>query len=136
MEAMATLFSTTRAAALVAELDLSLAGVCLACLSFVSFAVEDGDERDIGRQVRAMTPDLWEDGLDVQALAAVRTACARGVRDGPAALAELESQGPRSAVARAIVRRLAEELANRARTEQRLGNAARGRLTRSPPELN
>ena len=55
--------STARARAFVAQLDLSLARVCLACLSFVSFAVEDGDERDIARQVRAMTPDLWEDGL-------------------------------------------------------------------------
>ena len=130
------LLSTTRAAALVAELDLSLAGVCLACLSFVSFAVEDGDEREVGRQVRAMTPDLWADGLDVQALAAVRAACGRGVRDGPEALAELEAHGARSAVARAIVLRLAEQLATRSSTELRLEDIARPRLPLAPPELN
>jgi hypothetical protein len=125
-----------RADALAAHLDLSLDGVCFACLSFVSFAVERGDEREIRRQLRAMTPDLWADGLDVSALAAVRVACARGVRDGPAALAELQAVGSQSAVARAIVRRLAEELVRRTRLEIRLEERARPRLSLAPPELN
>jgi hypothetical protein len=125
-----------RADAVAAQLELSLDGVCLACLSFVSFAVEDGDEREIRRQVRAMTPDLWDDGLDATSLAAVRAACRRGVRDGPAALAELQAVGAQSAVARAIVRRLAEELVRRTRFERRLEERARPLLARAPPELN
>ena len=132
---MATL-SKIRAQTFVAELELTLAGVCLACLSFVSFPLDDGDEREVARALRAMTPDLWEDGLEAQALAAVRAACGRGVRDGPAALVELESIGPRSAVAREIVRRLASMLVAHERKGRRLEDLARARLTLAPPELN
>jgi hypothetical protein len=128
--------STIRARAFVAQIELSLAGVCLACLSFVAFPLDDGDEREVARQLRVMTPDLWADGLDAQAFAAVRGACGRGVRDGPAALAELESLGPRSVIAREIVRRLAFELVNRTRTEMQLEARARPRLELAPPELN
>jgi hypothetical protein len=81
-----------------------------------------------------MTRDLWADGLDVQALAAVRRA--GDDADAPAALAELELCGPSSAVARSIVRRLAEELRQRSRAETRSIIAARDRLLRAPPELN
>lgn len=128
--------SPIRARALVAELELTLAGVCLACLSFVSFPLSDGDEREVARQLRAMTPSLWEDGLDAQALAAVRAACERGIRDGPAALAELESIGPRSTVAREVVRRLASILAAQERQDRRLEALARPRLSLAAPELN
>lgn len=107
--------STARAAAIVARLELDLDdGICHACLCFVSFAVDDGDKREIGREVRRMTPDLWYDGLDVQALAAVRAARDAGVPDAEEALAELEARGGRSVIARAIVLRLAVELAQRA----------------------
>lgn len=107
--------STARAAAIVARLELELDdGICHLCLSFVSMAIDDGDEREIGRQARRMTPDLWHDGLDMQALAAVRAARAAGVPDAEEALAELEARGGRSAIARAIVMRLAAELAERA----------------------
>jgi len=128
--------SATRARAFVAQLELTLAGVCLACLSFVSFPLDDGDEREVGRQVRAMTPWLWADGLDAQALAAVRAACKRGIRDGPAALAELESLGARSAVAREVVRRLASMLVAQERRDRRLEALARPRLPLAAPELN
>lgn len=128
--------STTRVRAFVAQLDLSLAGVCLACLSFVSFAVDDGDERDIVRQVRVMAPYLWEDGLDVQALAAVRAACEHGIRDGPLCLADLESRGAGSPVAREIVRRLAYLLVIETATQTKLEALARPRLALAPPELN
>lgn len=107
--------STARAAAIVARLALDLDdGICHACLCFVSFAIDRGDEREVQRQVRKMTPDLWHDGLDTQAFAAVRTACAAGVPDADQALADLEARGGRGVVARAIVRRLAGELARRA----------------------
>jgi hypothetical protein len=128
--------SAQRAQAFVAQLELTLARVCLLCLSFVSIPLDDGDEREVARQLRAMTPALWADGLDAQAFAAVRAACARGIRDGPAALADLESAGPRSAVAREIVRRLAFMLVTRERQERRLEALARPQLGLAPPELN
>jgi len=107
--------STVRAAAIAARLELDLDdGICHACLCFVSFAVDRGDEREIRREVRAMTPDLWSDGLDKQAFAAVRMACDAGVTDAEQALADIEAKGGRSVVARAILRRLAGELAERA----------------------
>lgn len=106
--------STVRADAIAARLELDLDdGICHACLSFVSFAIDDGDEREVRGWVRRMTPDIWSDGLDAQAFAAVRKACDAGVADSEQALADLEAKGGRSVVARAIVRRLAGELAER-----------------------
>ena len=96
------------------EVDLD-SGVCHACLSFVSFALDNGDPAEVVHWLRRMTPDLWADGLSGQVLAAVHRACERGVADAPAALADLERRGGRSPVARAIVRRLAEELSLRDR---------------------
>jgi hypothetical protein len=126
-----------RADALVAKLDLDLdAGICHACLSFVSLALDEGDPAEIARQIRRMTPDLWSDGLAEPALAAVRRACELGVPDADAALADLEGQGGRSSLARSIVRRLAEDLSRRTRTEMRLETLARDRLRVAPPELN
>lgn len=127
---------TIRARAFVAQLELSLAGVCLACLSFVSFPLDDGDDREVARQLRTMTPFLWEDGLDAQAFAAVRAACEHGIRDGPWALTELESLGPRSIVAREIVLRLADMLVRRERADRKLRAFALPRLIAAPPDMN
>jgi hypothetical protein len=100
---------------LVARLDLDLDGVCHACLCVVSFAIEDGEPRKITGALRQMTPDLWEDGLDVQALAAVECACALELPYAREALADLEQHGGQGIVARAMVRKLAEELTARTR---------------------
>lgn len=100
-----------RAEALAAQLDVGLDGVCLACLSFISAALDGGDEADVRRWTRRMTPSLWDDGLDRQILDAVGRASDEGVPDADVALEELNRIGPRSGVARAVVRRLAEELA-------------------------
>ena len=127
----------SRAEALATKLDLDLdAGICHACLSFVSFALDDGDPVEIARELRRMTPDLWDEGLAEPALAAVRRACARRVPDAEAAFVDLEGHGATSAVARAIVRRLAEELSRRARAERRVRTLARSRLRLVPPEPN
>jgi len=107
--------TNSQADALAAELGLDLDRVCHACLSFVSFALEDGTPREVAGALRRMTPDLWADGLDEQSLAAVRRACETGVRHAGEALADLELRGARSNVARAIVRRLAAELSARTR---------------------
>jgi len=126
-----------RADALATMLDVDLdAGICHACLSFVSFALDEGDPVEIARQIRRLTPELWDDGLAEQAIAAVRRACEFGVPDAEAALADLERHCGRSAVARSIVQRLAEELSRRTRTEMRLETLARDRLRLAPPELN
>jgi hypothetical protein len=131
-------FPPARAAGVAAGLDLGLddAGICFACLSFVSMALDEGNPARITGQLRSMTPILWSEGLAEPALAAARTACKRGMPDAAAALADLESRGGRSAVARAIVRRLAAELADRVHTEARIGALARPRLRLAPPELN
>jgi hypothetical protein len=61
---------------------------------------------------------------------------ARGVPDAEAALVDLEASGPRSGVARAVVRRLARDLVDWERRDRQLLAVARPRVGRSPPELN
>jgi hypothetical protein len=100
------------------ELRLDDVPICLACLSFVAFAVDSGDEREVRRWTREMTPDLWDEGLALPVKLAVDRACRRGVRGAPDAAADLELHGSRSATARAIVRRLGEELSARARRDR------------------
>jgi hypothetical protein len=126
-----------RADALATKLELDLdEGICHACLSFVCFALDRGDPREIARETRRITRDLWADGLAEPALAAVRVAFELGIRDAEAALADLERNGGRSSVARAIVRRLAEDLSRRTRAQMRLESLARDRLRLAPPDLN
>ncbi|MGZ4354342.1 MAG: hypothetical protein ACXVZ4_12420 [Gaiellaceae bacterium] len=132
------LFSLARARAFVArlEVDVGRTSICYACLSFVSFPLDDGDERQALSATRKMTPILWDEGLREYALAAVRHAMQTGVAEAEAAFADLDLQGGRSAVARALVLRLADDLTRRTRTEMRLEEAARDRLRRAPPGLN
>lgn len=118
------------------DLDVSRTPICYACLSFVSFPLDEGDEREARSWARRMTPFIWEEGLAEPALAAVRKARAAGVPRAAACLADLEERGGRSVVARAIVLRLAADLAARTRTELRLAATARPRLALAPPELN
>jgi hypothetical protein len=129
-------FPKPRADAVAKELELDLnVGVCHACLSFVSFALDDTPAACNGK-VRQMTPVLWDEGLAEPALAAVRSACERGVPYADLALADLELRGGSSGVARAIVRRLARELVDHTRTEMRLETLSRDRLLRAPPAWN
>lgn len=64
------------------ELDVDDSGVCKACLCFVAFALDTGDEADVRRQTFALAE----------------------------AIAEIDVCGHRSAVVRPIVRRLGEQL--------------------------
>jgi hypothetical protein len=118
------------------EVDVRHARICLACLSFVSWPVGEGDEREALRMARQVTPDLWHEGLAEYALPLVAEARDGGVPGADAALADLEGRGGRSAVARALVLRLADDLSRRTRTEMRLEAAARPRLGLARPELN
>ncbi len=131
-------FSLLRARAFVAclDVDVKAAGICYACLSFVSLPLDGGDEREAVSWARKLTPDLWHEGLEEYALATVCAARDAGVREADAASVDLELNGGRSTVARALVLRLAEDLTRRTRTEMRLEAAARDRLPLAAPELN
>ena len=130
-------FPRHRADAFATTLEIGLdVGICHACLSFVSFALDRGDPAEIARETRRVTRDLWEEGLAEVALAAARRACDLGIPDAHAALADLERNGGKSATAHALVRRLAADLSRRTRTEMRLEALTRDRLTLAPPEMN
>ena len=130
-------YPRARAEALASQVEIGLEiPICYACLSFVSVALDVGDPVEAARQARHMTPYLWAEGLAGPALAVVRQACERGVPHAREGLADLELRGGRSAVARAIVLRLAAELSRRVHTEVRVVTQARDRLRLAPPELN
>ena len=102
-----------RAAALAAELRVGLnsPGVCPACISFVACEIDGGNERRIAGQITSFAPLLWDEGLgDV-----VRMEVDRRARQGSDAAAEavneLAARRERSTIFRAVVRRLAVELA-------------------------
>ena len=118
------------------DLDLSRTPICLACLSFVSAPLRQGDEREARSWTRRMTPFIWEEGLAEPALRAVRKARLAGLRQGEECLADLELRGGRSGVARAIVLRLGAELAERERVLFALYERTRPRLALAPPELH
>lgn len=118
------------------EVDPWQGGVCLLCLSFVTFPLDNGEEREAVSAARRMTPEIWDDGLEPYALAVVREARATGVPGAEEALADLTLNGGRSVFARALVLRLAEVEAQRIRREHRIETAARPRLALAPPELN
>lgn len=120
-----------------ASLDLGLEAVpCLLCLSLVSDALEAGYGPAISGALLRITRDLWAGGLEEPVLGEVRRARAVGVPHADAALAELESSGANTRTARAIVRRLAEDLRRHARAERRLTELARQRMLVAPPDWN
>ncbi len=129
-------FSELRAFGVVRKLELSLEGVCLACLSVVAFPLDRGEEAEVRRELRRMTRDIWADGLEYRALAWMRSAVAEGVFDSEAALHDLEANGGRSRTAQAIVYCLAEQLVQQMRKETSLRARARERLPHVLPELN
>ena len=98
---------------LAAELGLNVHDVpiCHACLSFVSFAVDRGDEREVHRETNRMTPDLWAEGLERPVRMALARACERGVPHADEAAQDVAMRGPRSSIAKAVVRRLGADLA-------------------------
>jgi hypothetical protein len=129
------LVSFLRARAFAERLDVDpwAAGICLSCLSFVVFPLDNGEEREALAWMRRMTPDLWAEGLEAYALALVRRARDDGVRDAEEALADLTLNGAQSAVARALVLRLAEVEVQRIRTEWPGRGAVSTPSPRAPP---
>ena len=124
-------------AALVDALELTLEiPICLACLSFVSMALDGGDERDIRSTVRYFAPVLWEEGLSEPALAALARAASAGVPGAVEALADVRRRGARSDVVRRIVLALGALLSAESRRRAALFDGARARLEVVRPELN
>ena len=99
-----------RAVAHALELDLDELDICLACLSFVSFPLETGDDRKVRRALASVTPHIWEEGLALPAVAALERARLAGVPHAEAALADIDALGSRSRVVREIVLCLAADL--------------------------
>ena len=96
------------------ELDVDDLAICQACLSFVSFAIDAGDERKVAGAITRMAPDLWAEGLSQPVRLALERARKLGVANAEEAIAAVAESGPRSQVVRAIVRRLGADLSARA----------------------
>jgi len=124
----------TRAAAdeLAAQLDLDVddLAICHACLSFVSFAIDSGDDREVTSWTRRIAPDLWAEGLAEPVRMALGRARERRVANAEAAIRSIDEKGPRSPVVYAIVRRLGADLFARAQ-----GNLLRMGFEPWPPAL-
>lgn len=101
--------------AAVLELDLDDLGICHACLSTVSFAIDSGNEHKVAGAITRVAPDLWAEWLALPVQSALERARERGVANAGEAIAAMGRQGSRSRVARAIVRRLAADLSARAK---------------------
>ena len=99
-----------RAVAHALELDLDEIDICLACISFVSFPLRAGDDREVHRALAYVTPHLWEEGLALSAVAALERARRAGLPHAQAALADIDALGSRSRVVREIVLCLAADL--------------------------
>jgi len=102
------------ALAAVLELDVDDIAICHACLSFVSLAIDCGNERQVAGSITRMAPDLWAEGLAQPVRLALERARKRGVANAEEAIVAVDKSGPRSSVVRAIVRRLAADLSARA----------------------
>jgi hypothetical protein len=105
------------AVALAAELELDVddIAICHACLSFVSFAIDSGNEHKVAGSITSMAPDLWAEGLEQPVRLALERARKRGIANAEEAIVTVDKSGPRSPVVRAIVRRLAADLSARAK---------------------
>ena len=107
------------------ELELHSAGICLACLTFVAFPLDSGDERKARGAARAFAPDFWAEGLELTATLALETARRDGVAQAEEAIADVRRHGARSVVVRAIVWRLAELMVEELRASRAVRAPAR-----------
>jgi imidazolonepropionase-like amidohydrolase len=92
------------------DLDMHEAGICLACLTFVAFPLDSGNENEVRGKTVQFTPILWEEGLEQPARSALERARERGIKDAERALTDLDTRGARTTIARAIVRALALQM--------------------------
>src|SRR3954453_477976 len=92
------------------DLDMNEVGICLACLTFVAYPLDGGDEREVRRNTLQFTPILWDEGLERPARSALERRRERGTKDAERTLADVDQAGPRTTIARAIVRVLALQI--------------------------
>jgi hypothetical protein len=95
------------------DLDVDRLPICLACLSIVSMRIDEGNQQRIDQALQQMTPDIWAEGLELPAWTALEAARDRGVEGAEEAIADVLERGAHSTAARAIVRLLAEQQAER-----------------------
>jgi hypothetical protein len=119
--------------ALELDLDVDRIPICLACLTFVSFPLAAGDEREVKGAIREFAPILWEEGLAEPVRTALERARKRGVSGAEEAILEVEHIGPGGHVVDAIVRRLAADLNQRAQGDlEKMGFTLFPRYWRTP----
>jgi hypothetical protein len=104
---------------LAAKLDLDVyeVGICHACLSFVAFPLDAGDEGETARALREFVPILWEEGLALPLQRALERARRRGVEGADVAIADIDRRGAGAAIVTAVVRQLAADLTRRTREQ-------------------
>ena len=89
------------------QLDYATTPICLACLTFVSFPLDLGDEERARRKSAALSSHFWEDGLADATRRSLERACERGVDRAAEAMREIERLGARSELVAAVILRLA-----------------------------
>lgn len=92
------------------DLDVNAVGICHACLSFVSFPLDLGDEAEVRRALRHFAPILWSEGLALPVQVALERARRDAVPGADEAIADVRARGPRAAIVRPLIRRLAADL--------------------------
>jgi hypothetical protein len=97
------------------DLDLDNAGICLACLSFVTMPLTAGDGQKARRELVRVTPDLWAEGLSDSLGEALERARLEGDQDAEAAIREVELAGADARIVGAVIERLALEQVERTR---------------------
>jgi hypothetical protein len=107
-------YAEANALATALDLDIDDIAICHACLSFVCFALDSGDDHEVACSISQVAPDLWEEGLALPVRLALERARSNNVANADDAIAAVEKSGARSLVVRAIVRRLAADLSARA----------------------
>lgn len=97
------------------DLDVHDTPICLACLSDVVFTLDTNDARKINGAITRVAPDLWAEGLEQPVRLALRRVLRDGVVDAEPALGDVDANGPRSRIVRAVILRLAIQLRDHAR---------------------
>jgi len=80
------------------------------CLSLVATELDRPDGRAVAGRITMVASTLWAEGLGEVVRDAVERKALSGVADAADALRDLEARSFRSAIFRAVVRRLAREL--------------------------
>src|SRR5215211_3995700 len=78
--------------------------------AFVAFPLDLGNEAEVRGALRQFAPVLWAEGLALPVHAALAEAEERGVPGAAEAIVDVRARGPRAAIVRVVIRRLAADL--------------------------